>query len=63
MFNTAVKPQMSRSRFLIIVPSEKYWIQKGRQRYPPGPSFNTSLNLGSCILLFMLESVPESFNF
>ena len=54
---------MNKSRFLIIVQSEKYWIHKGRQRNLPSHSFNTGLNLGSYILLTRLESVPESFNF
>ena len=63
MFNTAVKPKMNRSRFLIIVQSEKYWIHKGRQRNLPSPSFETGLNLGSYILLSRLESVPKSFDF
>ena len=62
MFNTAIKPQMNRSRFLIIVQSEKYWIRKGGQRKLPSPSFNTSLNLGSFILLFRLESIPKCFD-
>ena len=63
MFNTAVKPKMNRSRFLIIIQSEKYWIHKGRQRNLPSPSFNTGLNLGSFILLFRLESIPKCFDF
>ena len=63
MFNTAVKLKMNRSRFLIIVQSEKYCIQKGRQRNLPSPSFNTGLNLGSFILLFRLESIPKCFDF